>query len=90
MNIFKDILLYKREKLYNKTKTRKTSLKNQGYDYKNISFMAKSTSRHIQRNEIMANFMMFIDDTIKTLLGSARHLRKFKNFTVKKDDNSTR
>jgi len=90
MNIFKNILFYKREKLYSKTKVRKTSLKNNGYNYKDTSFMAKSTSKHIQRNDILYNFMMFIDDTIKVLLGSVRHLKRFKNFTVKKDDNSTR
>jgi len=90
MNIFKDILNYKREKLYDKTKTRKTSLKNQGFDYKDISFMAKTTSGHLQRNEIMYNFMMFIDDTIKNWLKGTRYLKRYKNYTVKKDDNTTR
>lgn len=87
--LFKDLLVYKRKRLYKIAKHRKDDLKNTRYDYDNI-LLQKQLSRFIQRNQTMREFLGFINDIIINLLRQVRYLRNFKNFTVEKDDDRTR
>lgn len=47
-------------------------------------------SRFIQRNQVMREFLGFIDDMMTNVLRQVRYLRNYKNFTVEKDDDRTR
>lgn len=87
--LFKDLLVYKRKRLYKIAKHRKDDLKNTRYDYDNI-LLQNQLSRFIQRNQTMREFLGFINDIIINLLRQVRYLRNFKNFTVEKDDDRTR
>lgn len=87
--LFKDLLVYKRKRLYKIAKHRKDDLKNTRYDYDNI-LLQNQLSRFIQRNQTMREFLGFINDIIINLLRQVRYLRNFKNFTVNKDDETTR
>ena len=90
--LFKDLLVYKRKRLYKIAKHRRDDLKNTKYDYKSgqRGLISKQISYHIQRNQTMREFLLFINDYIINLLDQVRYLKNYKNFTVNKDDETTR
>ena len=90
--LFRDLLVYKRKRLYKIAKHRRDDLKNTKYDYKsgNRGLIGKQLSNHIQRNQTMREFLLFINDYIVSILDNVRFLRNFTNFTVQKDDDTTR
>ena len=90
MSLFKDLLIYKRAKVYDTAKIRKDSRLNVGYDYQTQGLINKMISKHIMRNQTMRDFLEFIDDYILNILKSVRTLRSYKNYTVKKDDKYVR
>jgi hypothetical protein len=93
MGLFTNLFGYKRIKRYDFSKTRKDARLHVGYDYENLppsEFMGRSLSGHIQRNETMQHFLIFLDDSLKNLLKGVRHLKNYKNYTVKEDDKGTR
>jgi hypothetical protein len=47
-------------------------------------------SKHIQRNQTMREFILFLDDAILNMLRGIRFLKVYNNYTVKKDDKNTR
>lgn len=93
MALFDNLFGYKRVRRYDSAKIRKDSRMHVGYIYDDLppsEFIGRSLSGHIQRNDIMRNFLIFIEDAIKVLLKGARYLKNYKNYTVQKDDNQTR
>lgn len=93
MGLFDNLLGYRRRKRYDFVKSRKDSRLNAGYKYEELppgEFIGRSLSGHIQRNETIQHFLIFMDDTIKYLLKGTRYLNNYKNYTVKEDDNATR
>ena len=61
--LFKDLLVYKRKRLYKVAKHRKDDLKNQPYDYTgNNGLLPNQLSRHIQRNQTMREFIFLLND----------------------------
>jgi len=93
MALFDNLFGYARERRYDFHKTRKDERLNSGYDYEKLppgEFLGRAVSGHIQRNETMQHFMMFMSDAVLNLLKSARYLKKYKNYTVKPDDKQTR
>ena len=74
MALFDNLFGYRRVRRYDSVKTRKDSRLHTGYDYENLppsEFIGRALSGHIQRNEIIRYFLMFLDDNLKTLLRSA-------------------
>lgn len=93
MALFDNLFGYRRVRRYDSVKIRKDSRLHTGYDYENLppsEFIGRALSGHIQRNEIIRYFLMFLDDNLKTLLRGVRYLKNYKNYTVKEDDNQTR
>jgi len=90
--LFRDLLVYKRKRLYKIAKHRRDDLKNTKYDYKsgNRGLIGKQLSNHIQRNQTMREFLLFVNDYIVSILDNVRFLRNFTNFTVQKDDDTSR
>lgn len=88
--LFKDLLVYKRKRLYKVAKHRKDSNLNTKYDYKSNGLLQNQLSRHIQRNQTMREFLMLINDYVLNLLDMTRYLKNYKNYTVEKDDERTR
>ena len=90
--LFKDLLVYKRKRLYKIAKHRRDDLKNTKYDYKSgqRGLIGKQVSHHIQRNQTMREFLLFVNDYIVSILDNVRFLRNFTNFTVQKDDDTSR
>ena len=86
---FKDLLIYKRRKIYDVAKHRKDSRLNLGYDYKD-DLVNKMVSKHIQRNQTIREFMLFINDYLYNVIKSVKHLNAFKNYTIEKDDTNVR
>jgi|TARA_B110000908_G_C10177070_1_gene413731 hypothetical protein len=90
MGVFKDLLVYKRKRLYNITKHRKDVNLNVRYDYKKNGLLDKQMSPHIRRNQTMREFLIFVNDYFLSLLDQVRSLKNFGNFTIEKDDERTR
>lgn len=86
---FKDLLRYKRVKIYDVAKHRKDSRLNTGYDYKDNLFNLM-TSKHIRRNQTIKEFMLFLNDYFYNIIKGVKHLKTFKNYTVEKDDTNVR
>ena len=86
---FKDLLRYKRVKVYDVAKHRKDSRLNTGYDYKDNLFNLM-TSKHIRRNQIIKEFMLFLNDYLYNVIKGVKYLKVFKNYTVEKDDTNVR
>lgn len=93
MSLFENLFGYKRLRRYDAAKSRKDARLHVGYQYDELppsEFIGRSLSGHIQRNETMQHFLIFLEDGIKHLLKGTRFLKNYKNYTVKKDDNQTR
>ena len=86
---FKDLLTYKRKKIYDIAKHRKDIRLNLGYDYKD-NLVNKMSSNHIQRNQTIREFMLFINDYFYNIIKGVKYLKVFKNYTVEKDDINVR
>ena len=90
MSLFKDLLVYRRKRLYKISKHRKDDNVNVKYHYKNHVLLDKQISPHIRRNKTMREFLIFVNDYFLALLDQVRSLKNFSNFTVEKDDERTR
>lgn len=90
MSLFKDLLTYKRVRLYDVAKHKQDLRLNVGHDYQSEGLLSRMVSKHILRNRTMRDFVIFIDDMLLNALKGVRYLRGFKNFTVKKDDKRIR
>ena len=88
--LFKDLLVYKRKKLYKIAKNRKDDNLNVKYDYKKNGLLKNQISPHIMRNQTMREFLLFVNDYMLALLDQVRYLKNFGNFTVEKDEERTR
>jgi len=90
--LFKDLLVYKRKRLYKVAKHRRDNLKNTRYDYsaKTSGLISKMLSRHIFRNQTMREFLMFVNDFLLNLLDQVRYLRNYTNYTVEKDNTTSK
>ena len=88
--LFKDLLVYKRKRLYKISKHRKDDNVNVKYDYKKNGLLDKQMSPHIRRNQTMREFLIFVNDYIIALLDQVRFIKNFGNFTVEKDEERTR
>lgn len=86
---FKDLLQYKRRKIYDVAKHRKDSRLNIGHDYKD-KLLNMMTSKHIQRNQTVREFMLFLNDYLYNAIKGVKYLKVFKNYTVEKDDTNVR
>jgi hypothetical protein len=89
MNIFKDLFKYKLVKLYDYKNTRKDNRLNLGYDYKDKLFN-DNLSQHIQRNDIVYTFLVFLNDYFYRIIRAIKTLQGYKNYTIKKDDTNIR
>jgi hypothetical protein len=87
--LFDNLFGYKKVKLYDSVKTRSDVRLNAPNNYKD-SLMERSLSRHLLRNATVRAFLIFVNDYIYEIMGGIRHLKNFKNYTVKKDDTNTK
>ena len=88
-SLFKDLLGYKRKKLYDYAKTRKDNRLNLGYDYSE-DLLKNTVSDHILRNQVVNDFVAMLNDYILNLVSGIRRLKLYKNYTVKKEDTKIR
>jgi len=86
---FKDLLVYRRKKIYSIAKHRKDNRLNTGYDYKDKLFNLM-VSKHILRNQNMREFMLFLNDYFYNIIKGVKYLKVFKNYTIEKDDTNVR
>jgi len=86
---FKDLLVYRRKKIYDIAKHRKDDRLNTGYDYKDKLFNLM-VSKHILRNQNMREFMLFLNDYFYNIIKGVKYLKVFKNYTIEKDDTNVR
>lgn len=84
MSLYDGLYSYKLRKLYTVAKRSKDKRKNLGYDYRE-RVMRNSVSPHIYRNDVMRDFLDFVNDYVYNKIQAVRKLRFFKNFTVDKD-----
>jgi len=89
MNLFQDLFKYKLVKLYDYKKTRKDKRLNLGYKYSDKLFN-DNLSQHIQRNDIIYTFLVFLNDFFYRVIKSIKTLQGYKNYTIKKDDTNIR
>lgn len=87
--LFDNLFGYKKVKLYDSVKTRSDVRLYAPNNYKD-NLMEKNLSRHLLRNATVRAFLIFVNDYIYELMGGIRHLKNFKNYTVKKDDTNTK
>lgn len=89
MNLFQDLFKYRLVKLYDYKKSRKDNRLNLGNNYKD-NLLNNSLSPHIQRNDIIKTFLLFMNDYFYRVIGSIKNLHGYKNYTIKKDDTRIR
>tara|TARA_B110000495_G_C22678685_1_gene400658 strand:+ start:155 stop:427 length:273 start_codon:yes stop_codon:yes gene_type:complete len=90
MNLFKDLLKYDPSKIYDVSKERHDSRLNVGNQYMSEGFLNKMLSKHILRNRILRDFLIFLDDYLFVMIKGVRTLKGYKNYTVKKGDKHIR
>ena len=93
MGLFTNLFGYRRTKRYDFSKTRKDSKLNGGFNYQALppsEFIGRSLSGHIQRNETIQHFLIFLDDYLFVMIKGVRTLKGYKNYTVKKGDKHIR
>lgn len=89
MDPFKDLFKVRRKKNYDARLTVMDDRKNLGNDYrKNV--LKNSISKYIQRNNVMNDFVMFIQHSIADLIDAVSTVRVYKSFTIKKNDKKVR
>ena len=86
MNLFKDLLKYNKFRTYDFAKERQDQRLNVGNQYMDERFLNKMVSKHIVRNNILRDFMKFLDDSFFNIISGVRRVKAYKNFTIKKDD----
>jgi len=86
MNLFKDLLKYNKFRTYDVAKERQDQRLNVGNQYMDERFLNKMVSKHIVRNNILRDFMKFLDDGFFNIISGVRRVKVYKNFTIKKDD----
>jgi hypothetical protein len=89
MSLFDGLFKYKEAKLYDAAKSRKDSRLHTPYDYRE-TLVNNSVSRFILRNQTIRYFLIFLNDYLYNVTKGIRHLKSYKNYTVKKDDQNVR
>lgn len=84
MSIYKDLYKYKLIKKYSITKSMNDLRRNEGRDYSN-DLLKNSLSPHIQRKDIMRDFIGFIQDIFVDNVKTVTRLKLFKAFAMPKD-----
>jgi hypothetical protein len=84
MGLFDGLFRYKRAKIYNLTKTMNDRRANEGRDFSK-DLLVNSLSRHIQRKDLMQNFIGFIQDIFVENIKTVTRLKLFKAFSMPKD-----
>lgn len=72
------------ESLYNIAKTRRTKLKNIGYDYKGKIF-SKTMSPYLMRDPNRSDILQEFEKTIYFLIEKSKYIKNFLNYTVDKN-----
>jgi len=94
MGLFTNLFNYRQRRRYDSVKSRKDDRLHTGFNYDDElapgEFISRSLSGHIQRNQTMQHFLIFLDDALKNLLKGARYLNNFKNYTVDENTKKTK
>lgn len=72
------------DSLYDIANTRRTRLKNTGWDYKGKIFQ-KSVSPYLMRDPIRQSILQEFEKTVYFLIEKAKYVRNFFNYTVDKN-----
>jgi hypothetical protein len=73
-----------KDSLYDKTNTRKTRLKNTGFNYRG-QILRRSLSPYLYREETRASILEEIDRIITFWVDNVKTIKTFYNYTVPKD-----
>lgn len=84
MALFENLFKYKKAKVYDLTKTMNDRRANEGRDFSK-DLLINALSRHIQRKDLMQNFLGFIQDILVELIKTVGKLKIFKAFAMPKD-----
>lgn len=84
MSLFTGLFRYKLIKKYNLTKTMNDRRRNEGRDYSK-DLLKNSLSKHIQRKDIMKDFLGFIQDIFVENIKAVTRLKLFKAYSMPKD-----
>lgn len=84
MSLFTGLFRYKLIKKYNLTKTMNDRRRNEGRDYSK-DLLKNSLSKHIQRKDIMKDFLGFIQDIFVENVKAVTRLKLFKAYSMPKD-----
>lgn len=84
MSLFTGLFRYKLIKKYNLTKTMNDRRRNEGRDYSK-DLLKNSLSKHIQRKDIMKDFLGFIQDIFVENIKAVTKLKLFKAYSMPKD-----
>ena len=84
MSLYKDLYKYKLIKKYSLTKSMNDLRRNEGRDYSK-DLLKNSLSSHIQRKDIMRDFIGFIQDVFVENVKAVTKLKLFKAFATPKD-----
>lgn len=84
MSLFTGLFRYKLIKKYNLTKTMNDRRRNEGRDYSK-DLLKNSLSKHIQRKDIMKDFLGFIQDIFVENVKAVTKLKLFKAYSMPKD-----
>ena len=94
MGLFTNLFNYRQRRRYDSAKSRKDDRLHTGFNYNDElapgEFISKSLSGHIQRNQTMQHFLIFLDDGFFVMIKGVRTLKGYKNYTVKKGDKHIR
>lgn len=94
MGLFTNLFSYRKRRRYDSAKFRKDDRLHTGYNYDDElgpgDMLGRSLSGHIQRNQTIQHFLIFLDDSVKNLLKGVRYLNNFKNYTVDENTKKTR
>lgn len=84
MGLYDNLYKYKIGKKYNLTKSMNDNRKNEGRDYSD-DLLKKSLSKHIQRKDLMRDFLGFIQDLFVENVKTVTKLKVYKAFSIPKD-----
>ena len=73
-----------KQSLYKITNTRKTKLKNAGYDYRG-KILRRSLSSYLYEEEKRAEILNHVDSIFTFLVEKVKTIKTFYNYTVPKD-----
>jgi len=84
MSLYEGLYKYKLIKKYNLTKTMNNRKKNEGRDYSK-DLLKNSLSNHIQRKDLMRDFINFLQDIFVENVKTVTRLKLWKAFSMPKD-----